>query len=168
MRIAEEIVYRRLIGYLSFPRAFVYLLIDKKITYSDFVFYFELVCLARFDSRNPLYGIVEFTSSQLAIELNHGLKTVRNHINKLIRFELIMKKEKFYQIFRYEDLFTSPKTFFTKGNQRSMISNFFTFDRQSLTQKENKTTAPNNKTERTNNNVEDHIYEPPLSSYKNV
>ena len=166
MRNAEDKVQRRLKGYIRFPRAFAYLLIDKKLTFGDFTFYYLLVSLARFDSRNPLYGAVDFTSSELAVELNLNPKTVRNHLNRLLRFELIIKKEKVLKVFRYEDLFTSPKTFFTKGNQRSMISTFFTFNRQSLTQKENKTTAPNNKTERTINENEGYIYENPLSSYK--
>ena len=66
MRIKEEIITRRLKGYFLFPRAFTYLLIDRKITPGDFTFYYELVSLARFDKRNPLYGVVDFTSAELA------------------------------------------------------------------------------------------------------
>jgi hypothetical protein len=166
MRNAEDQVQRRLKGYIRFPRAFAYLIIDKKLTFGDFAFYYLLVCLARFDSRNPLYGAIELTRTELAIELNINPKTVRNYLNRLIRFELIIKKEKVLKVFRYEDLFTSPKTFFTKGNQRSTISIFFTSNWKSLTQKKNKTTAFNNITERINNENEDYIYENPLSSYK--
>jgi len=167
MRIKEEIITRRLKGYFLFPRAFTYLLIDRKITPGDFTFYYELVSLARFDKRNPLYGVVDFTSAELAVELNLNPKTVRNHLKSLLKNELLLRREKFFTIFRYEDLFTNPRTFFTKGNQRSVIDTFFTFDITDTGSNKDASTVVTSRLDCSDKQNSEHIYEPSLGSYKN-
>jgi len=166
MRIKEEIVQRRLKGYFNFPRAFAYLLIDKKISTNDFSFYFQLVSLARFDKRNPMYGVVDFTNNELAIELNLSGKTVRNHIKNLINLDLIWRKEKYLFICRYEDLFTHPQSFFTKGNQRMLIGTFITDKKNILIGKRKDASLNNNVIGRQDNLNKEHIYDSTLSSYK--
>lgn len=166
MRINEEVIQRRLKGYIRFPRAFVYLLMDKKITTGDFTFYYQLVCLARFDSRNPLYGVVEFTRTELATELCLGTKTVGDHIRKLIRFGLIFKREDYLQIHLYKELFTSPKDYTTLGNQRVMVNTLLSNNNSSLGTNRNEITTHNNELDCLNNPEEEHIYDMSLSSCK--
>lgn len=168
MRIAEEKLERRIKGYIRVPKSFVYLLRDKKIPYGDFAFYYQLVCLARFDSRNPMFGVVDFTSSELSTELNLSPKTVTNHLNRLIHFGLIFKRERFYQIAQYKDLFVSPKDFTTIGNQRTRISSLFPCNRDIFGNKRNKATASINSVEGINNKNDEYICDVPLSSYKDI
>jgi len=81
MKIDETLVKqfeRRLKGYHKFTRPLFYLWIKGELNSSEFLFFVLLASLCQFTKENPLYGVVDFTPSELAELIDREYETVHN------------------------------------------------------------------------------------------